>query len=81
LASDCASSPPRARSQQLAEILNDAQASCRPTRSRPTLVTMNARFVIRDLKLQRRQILAVCYPAHADASTGSISVLSPRAWA
>ena len=65
---------------QLADILNDAEllpSQCIP----PDVVTMNARFVIRDLKLQRRQILALCYPANADAAAGSISVLSPAGMA
>jgi regulator of nucleoside diphosphate kinase len=61
---------------QLAGILNDAELL--PSRSMPPdVVTMNARFMVRDLKLQRRQILAMCYPADADPATGSISVLSP----
>ncbi|GAB3760716.1 nucleoside diphosphate kinase regulator [Ramlibacter monticola] len=61
---------------QLADILDDAQLL--PSHAiPPDVVTMYARFVIRDLKLQRRQILVVCYPADADPSTGSISVLSP----
>jgi regulator of nucleoside diphosphate kinase len=65
-----------AASPQLADLLDDAQLS--PSQAIPAdVVTMNARVVIRDLKLRRRQILAVCYPADADASTGSISVLSP----
>jgi len=61
---------------ELADILNEAELV--PSRSIPhDVVTMNARFVIRDLKLQRRQILVVCYPADAEPATGSISVLSP----
>jgi regulator of nucleoside diphosphate kinase len=61
---------------QLAAILDDAQL-LPPRAIPPDVVTMNARFVIRDLTLLRNQVLAVCYPANADASTGSISVLSP----
>lgn len=60
----------------LADILDDAQllpSQCMP----PDVVTMNARFVVRDLRLQRRQIVALCYPADADPATGGISVLSP----
>jgi regulator of nucleoside diphosphate kinase len=64
------------RFPQLADVLNDAELL--PSRSiPPDVVTMNARFVIRDLKLQRRQILEVCYPPGADPARGSISVLSP----
>jgi regulator of nucleoside diphosphate kinase len=64
----------------LGELLNEAELL--PSRTIPSdVVTMNARFVIRDLKLQRRQILAVCYPADADPATGSISVLSPAGMA
>jgi regulator of nucleoside diphosphate kinase len=61
---------------ELADILNEAELL--PSRSiPPDVVTMNARFVIRDLKQQRRHMLAVCYPADAEPATGSISVLSP----
>ncbi|GAB3666850.1 GreA/GreB family elongation factor [Ramlibacter alkalitolerans] len=61
---------------ELADILNEAEllpSRCIP----PDVVTMNARFVIRDLKLQRRHMMAVCYPADAEPATGAISVLSP----
>jgi regulator of nucleoside diphosphate kinase len=60
----------------LADILNEAEllpSQCIP----PDVVTMNARVIIRDLKRQRRQIMAVCYPRDADPATGSVSVLSP----
>jgi regulator of nucleoside diphosphate kinase len=61
---------------QLSDILNEADLVA--SRSIPAdVVTMNSRFVIRDLKLQRRQILVVCYPADAEPATGCISVLSP----
>lgn len=43
----------------------------------PHVVTMNSRFIIEDLKLQRRQVVVVCYPQDANAATGHISVLSP----
>jgi regulator of nucleoside diphosphate kinase len=42
---------------------------------------MYAQFVIRDLRLRRRQVLVVCYPADADAAKGFISVLSPAGMA
>jgi regulator of nucleoside diphosphate kinase len=42
----------------------------------PDVVTMYARFVIRDLRLQRSQILVICYPADADPARGRISALS-----
>lgn len=61
---------------QLADILNEAEvvhASVIP----PDVVTMYAQFVIRDLRLQRRQVLVVCYPADAEPAKGFISVLSP----
>lgn len=43
----------------------------------PDLVTLDAQVVLRDLKLQRRQVLVVCHPADADAARGHVSVLSP----
>jgi regulator of nucleoside diphosphate kinase len=43
----------------------------------PDVVTMYAQFVIRDLKLQRRQTVVVCYPADSDPAKGFVSVLSP----
>lgn len=61
---------------KLADLLTESQllpSQCIP----PDVVTMYARFVIRDLKLQRRQILVVCYPSDAEPSTGFVSVLSP----
>jgi regulator of nucleoside diphosphate kinase len=61
---------------QLADLLNDAELVASPAVP-ADVVTMNARFVIRDLKLQRRQILVLCYPADAKPASGSISVLSP----
>lgn len=61
---------------QLADILDDAELLPSPSIP-PDVITMNAWFAIRDLKLQRRQIVTVCYPDGADPATGSISVLSP----
>lgn len=60
----------------LTEILNDAEVLA-PQAIPPDVVTMYARFIIRDLKMQRRQILSVCYPVDAEPATGFISVLSP----
>ena len=61
---------------QLDDILDEAEVV--PAQAIPAdVVTMNAKFVVRDLKLQRRQILVVCYPADADPTKGCISVLSP----
>jgi regulator of nucleoside diphosphate kinase len=60
----------------LADLLKDAELVASPAVP-PDVVTMNARFVIRDLKLQRRQILVLCYPADAKPASGAISVLSP----
>ena len=63
---------------QLADLLDEAlvvPAQAIP----PDVVTMYAKFVIRDLKLQRRQVLVVCYPSDAEAAKGFISVLSPAA--
>lgn len=61
---------------QLADILNEAELFP-PQAIPPDVVTMYAQFVIRDLKLQRRRILVVCYPTDAEPSEGYISVLSP----
>jgi regulator of nucleoside diphosphate kinase len=61
---------------QLADILDDAQLL--PSRAiPPDIVTMYARFAIRDLERQRHQMLTVCYPVDAQPATGFISVLSP----
>jgi regulator of nucleoside diphosphate kinase len=43
----------------------------------PDVVTMYAQFIIRDLKLQRRQVMVLCYPADAEPAKGYVSVLSP----
>jgi regulator of nucleoside diphosphate kinase len=61
---------------QLHDMLDEAEIV--PARVIPgDVVTMDAQFVIRDLKLQRRQVLVVCYPTQADPARGYISVLSP----
>jgi len=61
---------------KLADILDDAEVV--PARAIPAdVVTMYAQFVIRDLNMQRRQILVICYPPDAEPGTGFISVLSP----
>lgn len=61
---------------QLDEILSEAEVV--PAHAIPRdVVTMYSRFVIRDLKLLRRQILVVCYPPDAEPSAGFVSVLSP----
>jgi regulator of nucleoside diphosphate kinase len=61
---------------QLADILDEAEVL--PAQAIPAdVVTMYAQFVIRDLKLQRRQILVICYPSDAEPGKGYVSVLSP----
>jgi regulator of nucleoside diphosphate kinase len=63
---------------QLDDILDESEvvpAQAIP----PDVVTMYSRFVVRDLKLERRQILVVCYPSDAEPAKGHISVLSPAA--
>lgn len=63
-------------SEPLDQMLCDAEVM--PSRAIPAdVVTMYARFVVRDLKLQREHTLEVCYPRDADAVAGRISVLSP----
>lgn len=62
--------------RQLADILDEAQVV--PAQAIPAdVVTMYAQFIIRDLKLQRRQVLVLCYPHDAEPAKGFISVLSP----
>jgi regulator of nucleoside diphosphate kinase len=41
------------------------------------VITMYARFTVRDLRTQQRQSLVICYPRDADAARGHLSVLSP----
>ena len=61
---------------QLADILDEADVV--PAQAIPAdVVTMYAQFVIRDPKLQRRQVLVICYPADAEPAKGYVSVLSP----
>jgi regulator of nucleoside diphosphate kinase len=61
---------------QLHALLDEAEVV--PAKAVPAdVVTMYAQFVIRDLKMQRRQILVLCYPADAEPAKGYISVLSP----
>ncbi|MGE4243936.1 GreA/GreB family elongation factor [Ramlibacter sp.] len=43
----------------------------------PEVVTMYSQFVIRDLTLNRRQVMVLCYPADAEPAKGYVSVLSP----
>ena len=60
----------------LDDLLDEAEVV--PPQAMPAdVVTMYARFVIRDLKLEQRQTLVVCYPADADPTKGFISILSP----
>ena len=61
---------------QLADILDEADVV--PAQAIPAdVVTMYAQFVIRDVKVQLRQILALCYPPDAEPAKGFVSVLSP----
>src|SRR4051812_9739568 len=61
---------------QLAEILDEAELL--PSAAIASdVVTMYSRFAIFDLKRQRHQMLAVCYPVDAEPARGFISVLSP----
>lgn len=65
---------------QLSAILDEADivhARAMP----PDVLTMYARFVIRDLQSQRRHALEICYPRDADAAKGCLSVLSPAGMA
>lgn len=62
--------------QPLADLLDEAHV-VHGQAIPADVVTMHARFVIRDLKSQRRQILVICYPWNADAARGRVSVLSP----
>ena len=65
---------------RLHDLLDEANVV--PARAIPRdVVTMYAQFAVRDLKMQRRQVLVVCYPADADPAKGFISVLSPAGMA
>jgi regulator of nucleoside diphosphate kinase len=60
----------------LADILDEADVL--PAQTIPAdVITMYARFVVRDVKTQRRHLLALCYPPDAQPARGCISVLSP----
>jgi len=62
--------------RQLDDLLDEADVV--PARAiPPDVVTMYAKIVIHDLRLQRRQVVVVCYPADAEPAAGFISVLSP----
>lgn len=61
---------------QLDDILDEAEVV--PPQAIPAdVVTMYAQVAIRDLKMQRRQVMVVCYPPDAEPAKGYISVLSP----
>lgn len=65
---------------QLESILDEADIV--PARAiPPEVVTMYAQFVILDLKLERRQVIVVCYPPDAEPAKGFISVCSPAGMA
>lgn len=61
---------------QLAKLLDEADV-VPPPAIPADMVTMYARFAIRDLKTQARHELVLCYPADAEPAMGRISVLSP----
>lgn len=61
---------------QLDDVLDDAEVVAGQVIG-PDVVTMNSRLIIRDLKLERRQVVVVCYPRDANPATGHVSVLSP----
>ena len=46
----------------------------------PDIVTMHSRVRLKDVQSGVQNELTVCYPAHADASAGYVSVLSPVGW-
>ena len=65
---------------QLDDILDEADvvpAQAIP----PDVVTMYAQCIVHDLKLQRRRVLVVCYPADTDPAKGYVSVFSPAGMA
>jgi regulator of nucleoside diphosphate kinase len=65
---------------QLDELLCEAEVV--PSKAVPAdIVTMYAKCIVRDVKLQRRQEFVVCYPADAEPASGFISVLSPAGMA
>jgi regulator of nucleoside diphosphate kinase len=61
---------------QLAEVLDDAEVLPGPAIP-ADVVTMYAKFVVRDLATRQRQVRVICYPHDADPAKGYISVLSP----
>lgn len=61
---------------QLVDLLDEADVVPAPSIP-PDVVTMYAQFVVLDLKLQRRQVLVICYPSDAEPAKGYISVCSP----
>ncbi len=46
----------------------------------PDVVTMYSQVLLRNLATNERSNLTLCYPAHADANAGLVSVLSPAGW-
>ena len=60
----------------LADLLDEADI-VRPQAMPADVVTMYARFGIRDAASMRRRQLVICYPWDADAAQGRVSVLSP----
>lgn len=60
----------------LSKLLDEADLVAPPAMP-ADVITMYARFTIRDLQTQQRQSLVVCYPRDADAARGHVSVLSP----
>lgn len=61
---------------KLADILDEAEVVPGPAIPRD-VVTMNAKFIVRDLATGQRQVRVLCYPEDADPAQGRISVLSP----
>lgn len=60
----------------LADLLDEADI-VRPEAIPADVVTMYARFAIRDAARKQRQVLVICYPWDADPTQGRVSVLSP----
>ena len=61
---------------ELAEELSNAMVVA-PTDVPPDVITMNTRFVIRNLDSGEKMTLRLVYPSMADISAGAISVLAP----
>lgn len=69
-----------AATPHLDEMLGDAEVV--PSRAIPAnVVTMYAKFIVRDIQLQRTQTFVLCYPPDAEPAAGFISVLSPAGMA